>query len=249
MQTLKTEYRLELEGRAKELNSALGGGRAFQTMERLIKDIHPRETCIVSSFGAESAVILHLASQIDPSIHVLFLDTHKLFPETLEYRDHLADILGLSNVKTIYPNPDHLNADDPSGTAHRSNADLCCHIRKTQPLISALSPFKVWVSGRKRHHGGSRSDLPRVEVQDGKLKFNPLFDWSREEIRNYLIDNDLPRHPLVDQGYPSIGCLPCTIAVDDPLADPRAGRWAGEEKTECGIHISAEGVITRSADT
>lgn len=227
------------------MDAALGVGDARQTIERLIADVYPGETCLVSSFGAESAVILHLAAQVDPSTPVLFLDTLKLFPETLEYRDHLTESLGLTNVRTILPDANHLSADDPDGMAHKSNADLCCHIRKTQPLISALTPYKVWISGRKRHHGGSRSDLPRVEIQDGKLKFNPLFNWSRDEIRDYFIDNALPRHPLVQKGYPSIGCMPCTVAVEDPLADPRAGRWAGEEKTECGIHISADGVVTR----
>lgn len=245
MSALKSDFRLALEAGAQALDAALAGLDAAGAIRRLVAEIYPGEACVVSSFGAESAVILHLTAQAAPETPVVFLDTGKLFEETLAYRDRLTAHLGLSDVRSLKPNPDHLAADDPDGLLHRTNPDLCCHIRKTAPLIAALRPFKVWISGRKRHHGGARAALPRVEIQDGKLKLNPLYDWSRADIEAYFQRHDLPRHPLVAQGYPSIGCEPCTARQTEPNADPRAGRWAGSEKTECGIHISADGVVTR----
>lgn len=246
MATLKSDYRLALEAGAQALEAALAGLDAEGALERALTEIYPGEICVVSSFGAESAVILDLVARIAPETPVLFLDTGKLFDETLRYRDALAGRLGLTNVITLSPDPHHLAADDPDGTLHQRNTDMCCHIRKTLPLIRALAPYKVWISGRKRHHGGERAALPRVEIQDGKMKLNPLYDWPREEIEAYFKRRDLPAHPLVAQGYPSIGCLPCTARVTDPDADPRAGRWADEDKTECGIHIGEDGVITRT---
>ena len=246
MAPLKSEYRLALEAGAQALDAALHGLDAAGAVRRVLADIYHGESCVVSSFGAESAVILHLVAQAKPDTPVLFMDTGQLFGETLAYRNALAERLGLTDVRTLTPNPDHVQADDPDGVLHKTNPDLCCHIRKTLPLIHALRPFKVWISGRKRHHGGERAALPRVEIQDGKLKLNPLFDWSREEINAYFEAHDLPPHPMVADGYPSIGCLPCTSQVKDPSDDPRAGRWAGQDKTECGIHIAEDGTITRT---
>ncbi|MGJ3230911.1 MAG: phosphoadenylyl-sulfate reductase [Oceanicaulis sp.] len=246
MTALKSEYRLALEAGAQALEAALAGLDAHGALKRALTEIYPNEICAVSSFGAESAVILHLVAEIAPDTPVLFLDTGKQFDETLAYRDALSERLGLTNIVTLAPDPHHLAADDPDGTLHARNSDLCCHIRKTLPLIKALRPYKAWISGRKRHHGGERAALPRVEIQDGKLKLNPLYDWPREAIEAHFNAHDLPAHPLVAQGYPSIGCLPCTRPVADPDADPRAGRWADEDKTECGIHIGADGTITRT---
>lgn len=246
MTALKSEYRLALEAGAQALEAALSGLDARAVLARAAA-IYPDELCAVSSFGAESAVILHMIAQAAPDTPVLILDTGKLFDETLAYRDALTRQLGLNDVRTLHPNAHHLEADDPSGDLHARNPDLCCHIRKTLPLITALRPFKVWISGRKRHHGADRSALPRVEIQDGKLKLNPLYDWSPEQIEAYFDAHDLPRHPLVARGYPSIGCLPCTAPVEAG-EDPRAGRWAGQDKTECGIHFGEDGQIVRSAE-
>lgn len=243
MAALKSEYRLALEAGAQALDAALSGLDAKGVLARAA-EIYSGELCAVSSFGAESAVILHMIAEVAPDTPVLFLDTDKLFDETLTYRDELKTKLGLNDVRTLTPDPGHLQADDPDGGLHARSPDMCCHIRKTLPLIKALSPFKVWVSGRKRHHGGTRSALPKVEVQDGKLKLNPLFDWSPERIQAYYDKHDLPRHPLVARGYPSIGCLPCTAPVEAG-DDPRAGRWAGQDKTECGIHFTDDGQLVR----
>jgi len=247
MDALKSEYRLALEVGAQSLEAALAGLDAEQALERALTEIFPGEICVVSSFGAESAVILDMVAQLAPDTPVIFLDTDKLFAETLAYRDQLAERLRLTDLRTLKPNTHHVRADDPDGTLHQRDADLCCHIRKTLPLIQALRPFKVWISGRKRHHGGARAALPRVEIQDGKLKLNPLYDWSRPAIEAYFEAHDLPAHPLAAQGYPSIGCLPCTSRVADPGEDPRAGRWAGQDKSECGIHFSADGTLKRGA--
>ena len=247
MVTYRSDYRLSLEAEADALTRALAGLDAQSLIDRAVNELAPGRICAVSSFGAESAVILHMLSVVAPDTPVLFLDTGKLFDETLAYRDELAAHLGLTRLVTLHPAPGHLQADDPSGTLHQRNTDLCCHVRKTLPLIKGLRPYEVWISGRKRHHGGDRAALPLVEIQDGRLKINPLYDWNREAIEAYFQRHDLPAHPLVEEGYPSLGCAPCTQPVTRPGDDPRAGRWAGEEKTECGIHLTADGTFTRIA--
>ena len=189
---------------------------------------------LVSSFGAESAVLLHLVSGIDPALPVIFLDTGKLFAETLAYRDRLVARFGLLDVRAAGPDP----ATDPSGTLWRDDPDGCCALRKVAPLEAALAPFDAWISGRKRFHGGERATLPPVEFgADWRIRINPLAGWSAGEIAACFAANDLPAHPLVARGYRSIGCAPCTRPVGDG-EDPRAGRWAGLAKTECGIHRS-----------
>ncbi|NJO55924.1 MAG: phosphoadenylyl-sulfate reductase [Rhodospirillales bacterium] len=248
-EALKSDYRRALETGAQSLNAALSGTDAIGALNRCLVDIYPGESCVVSSFGAESAVILHMVAVTAPDSPVFFINTEKLFDETVDYRDRLVERLGLTNIQTLTPSVHDLKADDPDGTLHQRNTDMCCYIRKTLPLVRALRPYKVWISGRKRHHGGSRSELPRVEIQDGKLKLNPLYDWDSARLHDYMRSHELPYHPLVAQGYPSIGCIPCTARVTDPNADPRSGRWAGSEKTECGIHIGADGKIVRSGSS
>lgn len=248
MASLKSEYRLALEAGAQALEAALSGLGAQGSLKRCLTDIFPGESCIVSSFGTESAVILHMAAEVAPDVPVLFINTGKLFDETLAYRDELARRLGLTNVQTIEPSVHDIAADDPAGTLHKTHPDMCCHVRKTLPLIRALRPYKVWVSGRKRYHGGERSSIPRVEIQDGKLKLNPLYDWDAGALHGYARSRGLPAHPLLEANYPSVGCIPCTAPVAPDEDDPRAGRWAGQDKTECGIHIGTDGTITRSGE-
>lgn len=243
MSALKSDYRRTLEAGARALEAELAHKSAQDGMAHLL-EAFPGEVCLVSSFGAESAVLLHMLSELSAQTPVLFLDTERLFDETLTYQRELADRLGLENVQIIRPEPAHLEADDPDDELYRRNSDLCCHIRKTLPLIKALRPYKVWMSGRKRHHGGLRAALKRVEIQDGKLKLNPLYDWSAERLESYVTRHNLPRHPLVASGYRSIGCLPCTAPVG-AHEDARAGRWAGQAKTECGIHFGPNGQINR----
>ncbi len=192
---------------------------------------------LVSSFGAESAVLLHLAAQIKPDIPILFLDTGMLFGQTLDYRKSLAARLGLTNVRDLRPHYQDLATVDPKNNLWQTNTDACCHIRKVLPLDRALKDFDAWITGRKRFHGGDRLALPVVEQADGKIKFNPLANWAKAELDAYAAEHDLPAHPLVAQGFPSIGCWPCTAPVEDG-EDVRAGRWKGLDKTECGIHVA-----------
>jgi phosphoadenosine phosphosulfate reductase len=189
---------------------------------------------LVSSFGAESAVLLHLTAQVSPNIPVLFLDTGMLFGQTLDYRKNLATRFGLTDVRDLRPAFADLATQDPNSDLWRTSVDACCNIRKVLPLDRALGGFDGWITGRKRFHGGDRLSLPVVEEAEGKLKFNPLANWSKAELDAYVAEHQLPAHPLVAQGYASIGCWPCT----KPSDDGRSGRWQGQEKTECGIHVA-----------
>ncbi|MHB8530716.1 MAG: phosphoadenylyl-sulfate reductase [Caulobacteraceae bacterium] len=207
------------------------------TIIRAAVDAFGDRLALVSSFGAESAVLLHLAAQVDPDIAVLFLDTGMLFGQTLDYRRQLAATLGLTNVRDLRPRFEDLATVDPNADLWRWDTDACCHIRKVLPLDAALGPFEAWLTGRKRFHGGERLRLNAVERAEGRVKFNPLANWTKAELGAYAEAHDLPAHPLVAQGFPSIGCWPCTAPADDG-ADLRAGRWAGSQKSECGIHTA-----------
>jgi phosphoadenosine phosphosulfate reductase len=192
---------------------------------------------LVSSFGAESAVLLHLVALADPDLPVILLDTRKLFAETLAYRDRLVAQLGLRDVRSIAPDPAALAARDAFGGLWALNPDACCTLRKVEPLAAALAPFALWLNGRKRAHGGIRRELPLVETtEDGRLKVNPLAAWDAEAVDAWRTAHDLPSHPLAALGYTSIGCTTCTspVAAGQAIRD---GRWRGTGKTECGIHI------------
>jgi phosphoadenosine phosphosulfate reductase len=198
-----------------------------------------RKIALVSSFGTEAAVLLALAAEIDPGIPVIFLDTGKLFGETFRYRDTLIKQLGLTDVRTVEPDPVELKSADPEGLLWQSRPDACCHVRKTIPLERALKGFDAWITGRKRFQASTRAALSGIELDvDGKVKVNPLASWSRDRIEAEFEKRGLPRHPLEADGFLSIGCMPCTDRVA-PGQDPRSGRWAGLNKTECGIHMSA----------
>ena len=192
---------------------------------------------LVSSFGAESAVLLHMVAQIKPDLPVLFLDTGMLFGQTLDYRQQLAARLGLTQVRDLRPQFQDLATTDPKADLWKTNTDACCHIRKVLPLDRAIGGLDAWITGRKRFHGGDRLRLAVVEETDGKIKFNPLANWGKEELDAYVLAHDLPPHPLVEFGYPSVGCWPCTQPAQEG-EDVRAGRWAGSDKTECGIHVT-----------
>lgn len=200
---------------------------------------------LLSSFGAESSVLLHMISEVVPDLPVIFLDTQKLFAETLAYRDQLVRELGLTGVRIVSPDAADLARVDPANDLSGRDTDLCCHIRKTVPMAKALEGFDVMISGRKRFHGAARSDLQFVSEQDGKLKVEPLAAFSAFDLANYMQKHHLPSHPLKLLGYHSIGCMPCTT-IGGTVEDPRAGRWQGSEKTECGIHFSANGAIIRT---
>jgi phosphoadenosine phosphosulfate reductase len=195
------------------------------------------EIAVVSSFGTESAVLLDMVARADPATPVLLVDTLKLFPETLAYRDELVERLGLTDVRAIQPDGEVLGAKDANELRWSYDPDGCCEIRKVIPLRNALLPFDGWITGRKSFQTKTRVALPRFEVEDGRLKINPLADWNKEDLDRYFEEHELPRHPLEAAGYLSIGCVPCTSIVQ-PGEDPRAGRWRGWDKVECGIHGS-----------
>ena len=227
----------DIDKRVAGLNDRYRHHAAVSVMEKALKDPDTGEVALVSSFGAESVVLLHMVSVIAPGTPVLFIDTMMLFQETLDYQQEVAAKLGLTDVRVIRAADAALRLDDPDGTLHQFNTDACCALRKTVPLEQALSGFDAWITGRKRYQGDTRATIDFFEVETpARMKINPLAHWGREDLEEYIIQNRLPRHPLVAKGYPSIGCAPCTSPVK-PGEDPRAGRWRGQGKTECGIHF------------
>jgi phosphoadenosine phosphosulfate reductase len=243
----RTRDTLDLAARFTEhdavrLNRMFRGSSTQEMLEAVIRDGLAGDLAVVSSFGAESAVLLHLVASVDPSVPVLFLDTGKHFAETLAYRDELVARLGL-NLVVLTPDPADLAAKDESGLRWSYDPDGCCEIRKVKPLEKALAGFDASFTGRKAFQSATRANLPRFEIDttdaQGRLKINPLIDWSAADIAAYFEAHDLPRHPLIAEGYPSIGCSPCTSQVAEG-EDARSGRWQGWDKTECGIHKPGE---------
>jgi len=197
--------------------------------------------CVVSSFGAESVILLHMVSKVQPTIPIIFLNTGKLFGETLRYRDRLQESLGLMDIRSIAPSSDDLNAHDEKGNLWTKDMDQCCHIRKVLPQERATAPFQALITGRKRFQTKQRSQMDMLELHnDGKYRLNPLANWGLDQLRDYIESYNLPRHPLVKDGYLSIGCMPCTARASSD-ADYRSGRWAGTDKDECGIHTNIDG--------
>ncbi|WP_343518257.1 phosphoadenylyl-sulfate reductase [Sphingomonas sp.] len=225
---------------ALRLNNLFRGVSTTEMLRTVLAEQMAGDVAIVSSFGAESAVLLHLVASIDPSVPVIFLDTGKHFPETLAYRDQLAAKLGLINLRIVTPDAETIAKKDETGLRWSYDPDGCCEIRKVIPLEKAMAGFDASITGRKAFQASTRNALPRFEVDKaGKLKVNPLADWTKADLDAYFDAHDLPRHPLEAEGYLSIGCAPCTNKVK-PGEDPRSGRWAGWDKTECGIHTPVE---------
>ncbi len=203
------------------------------------------DIAVISSFGAESALLLALVAEIDRSVPVLFLDTLRHFPETLAYRRALVDHLRLRDVRVVEPDPVQIARRDPTGDLHAVLPDDCCDLRKVAPFARATKPFKALVNGRKRHQNATRGGLRYIETVDGRTTVTPLADWTAAEVEVEIRRRALPLHPLVARGYPSIGCAPCTRAV--PTGAPaRSGRWAGFAKTECGIHRPVHAVSSEA---
>jgi len=221
------------------LMSRYGSASAHDLLAAAIITEFPGQIAVVSSFGAESAVLLHMVADINPDTDVIFLDTGKHFGETLRYRNALVSLLGLTRVHTVSPNASAVAERDARSILWSENPDQCCELRKVEPLAKALAPFAAWITGRKSHQSAERSQLSKIEYVDGKIIFNPLALWSRLELASYLDTHGLPRHPLEADGYVSIGCITCTDRVL-PGEEVRAGRWRGQNKSECGIHRSPQ---------
>ncbi|MBP2312487.1 phosphoadenylyl-sulfate reductase [Azospirillum soli] len=224
-----------------ELNARYGDLEGAALLGALARNAFPGRIALVSSFGTESAVLLALAAEADPSFPVIFVNTGKLFGETLRYRDQLVKALGLTNVREVGPTPQDIAAGDSDGLLFTRSHDACCHLRKTVPLERALNGLDAWVTGRKRFQSTTRAALPLFEEANGRIKINPLASWDRERLDEEFARRDLPRHPLEADGFLSIGCFTCTERVA-PGADIRSGRWAGSAKTECGIHTFSTGI-------
>ena len=227
--------------------SGLDSGAASSLLRAMILHGFHGRIAVASSFGTDSAVLLHLVAQIDRSTPVLMLDTGKLFDETRNYRNTLIEFLGLSDVRALRPDGIWVAAEDASGELWRNDPDACCAGRKVAPLRAALAGFDAWITGRKRHQAATRAALEVVETDSfGRSVINPLAAWSDEDLQHYRERHNLPEHPLLARGYASIGCAPCTHAVL-PGENKRAGRWAGLAKTECGIHSRAPAPATSPA--
>ena len=236
----------QLAEKVADLNARYRHHAATDVMRGALRDAG--KVALVSSFGAESVVLLHMLAVIDRSAPVIFVDTGMLFTETLVYQTEVAERLGLTGLRIV--RAADLAKGDPDRTLHRFDTDACCALRKTAPLQKALAGYDGWITGRKRFQAGTRAALDFFEVEDGtgRIKINPLAHWAPQDVRAYMDENRLPRHPLVARGYPSIGCAPCTSPVA-PGEDPRAGRWRGSEKQECGIHFVNGRLVRHGADT
>ncbi|HVV39863.1 MAG TPA: phosphoadenylyl-sulfate reductase [Nitrobacter sp.] len=220
---------------ASALSDALHGAAPAAIIAAALREVGRERLALVSSFGTESAALLKVMADVDPAIPVIFLDTGWLFGETLAYRDTLIAQLGLKDVRSIQPAEDVLKREDPDRELWFSDPDACCRIRKVEPLARALKPFDAWINGRKRFQGGLRAEIPIVESDGARLKFNPLANATPQEIAAIYATAKLPPHPLVASGFRSVGCMPCTSRAKSN-EDARAGRWRGKAKTECGIH-------------
>jgi phosphoadenosine phosphosulfate reductase len=234
-----------LSAEAAELDRALNVASPAEIVAAAMKRVGRDKLAVVSSFGTESAALLKIAADVDPAIPVVFLDTGWLFEETLAYRNTLTSLLGLKDVRTIHPLEEKLAREDQERDLWFSNPDRCCFIRKVEPLARALKPFDAWVNGRKRFQGGDRAAMPVVEADGVRLKFNPLANVSQDELKALYVAMRLPPHPLVASRFSSVGCMPCTSRTQ-PGEDPRAGRWRGRDKTECGIHLADMNVTKAS---
>lgn len=226
-----------VQTRIDALNARYAHRGAAAVLDYALRDPQVGKIALVSSFGAESVVLLHLVSLLDRRTPVIFIDTEMLFTETLVYQQDLAERLMLEDVRVIRADRDRIFEHDNEGLLHLHDPDACCALRKTAPLQKALGGFDAWITGRKRFQGKSRETIEFFENEDDRrIKVNPLAHWTTSDLQDYITENHLPRHPLVARGYPSIGCAPCTTRVSDG-EDPRAGRWRDQDKDECGIHF------------
>ncbi len=235
-----------LSERATLLNTRFAKAQAVDLLQSALLENQFGKTALVSSFGADSVVLLHMVSEIARQTPVLFVDTEMLFEETLHYQRDLSTRLGLTDVRVLRADAVQIAEADPQGDLHESTPDACCALRKTAPLQQGLNAFGAWISGRRRAQGGKRAQLALFEPEHGtgRIKLNPLANWTLEDTKAYITMHGLPPHPLVAKGYGSVGCAPCTVP-----AEGREGRWQGQGKTECGIHFDNGQAVKAGAST
>lgn len=223
-------------GRGVVLSRKFSHDEPIDILDHMIHHEFKNEIALVSSFGTESAVLLDLLAQVNKDTPVIFLNTGKHFAQTLTYRRKLVAELGLTNVTDIKPKAQEIGQQDPKSDLWKTNTDACCDLRKVRPMDHATKQYEALITGRKQYHGGDREGLPVVEFTDPHFKVNPIVRWDNTTVQAQFDERGLLKHPLLDQGYASVGCWPCT----QPTAageDVRAGRWRGQDKTECGIHL------------
>jgi len=220
-----------------------------QLSDKLFEDATPQEVlewgierffpdiALACSFGAEDVVLVDMIVRINPETRIFYLDTDLLFKETYQVRDRLIEKYGVKPVayKALITLDEQ--AEQYGDKLYSRDPNLCCHIRKVEPLKKALSGLRAWITGIRRDQAPTRANAGIVEIDQkfGLIKLNPLARWKSEDVWNYILKNQVPYNPLHDRDYPSIGCWPCTRPVQ-PGEDARAGRWAGFAKTECGLH-------------
>jgi phosphoadenosine phosphosulfate reductase len=226
------------EQKVERLNAELRGKSPQEIIRTALREFGRRLT-YVSSFGAESAAMLSFIAEVDPGMPIVFIDTGMHFHQTLQYRDSLSAHLGLTDVRIFHPVKDEVKVVDPKGVLNKTDPNACCEVRKVRPLAPALEGVDAWITGRKRFHGGGRARLPVIEYFEGRFKVNPLAEQTLEDLQALVAERHLPPHPMVEEGYPSIGCWPCTVRPVDPN-DIRSGRWVGFSKEECGLHLKRQ---------
>lgn len=202
---------------------------------------------LATSFGPSGIVIMHMMAALRPQTTIFYLDTALLFPETYALRDQLAERLGLQFTRVATPLSLDEQADQFGPDLWQTDPDQCCHLRKVIPLRRFLAHHQAWITGIRRDQGGGRASIQPIawDYANHLVKLNPLAHWSREQVWAYIHKHDLPYNHLHDEGFASIGCIPCTRAIQTGEAE-RDGRWAGQDKNECGIHIQPDGRISRT---
>ncbi len=230
---------LTLETNAKEL-IALADSMEYSSPQEILKVAVQKvaNLTLACSFGAEDMVLLDMLTQIDPNANVFYLDTDVLFPETYALRDWAVEKYGLPNLRRVSPKLTLEEQSNQFGDAlWTRDPNACCNIRKVTPLTKVLSMYDGWITGIRRDQAPTRANSQVFEwdAKFGLIKVNPLATWTSHQVWDYIRQNEVPYNPLHDHGYPSIGCTHCTRPVNEG-EDPRSGRWAGFQKTECGLH-------------
>jgi phosphoadenosine phosphosulfate reductase len=223
--------------RIAEANEQLTGAPPQEVLRWAVERFHPRLT-MATAFGAEGCCLIHMLAEIQPDVRLFNLDTGYQFAETLELRERIKRRYG---IEVEYVRPEltvQEYEEEHGGPLYRIRPDQCCHDRKVLPLRRALTGYAAWISAIRRDQTAHRAAAGVVQwdAKFGLVKVNPLLTWTRKDVWAFVTKHDVPYNPLHDQGYPSIGCWPCTRPVGD-VDDERAGRWAGTAKKECGLHV------------
>lgn len=219
-------------------------GRAPEEILRWGVETFGPDIALATGFGPEGVVLMHMLSQIAPDVTIFYLDTDLLFPETYALRDELEARLGISFTRVHSGLSLEAQAAQNGGPAlWGRNPDLCCQLRKVAPLRRYLATKRAWITAIRRDQTAARGAAGLVEWDraNGLAKLNPLAAWNHKQVWAHIMEHKLPYNPLHDQGFPSIGCWPCTKSVAEG-DDPRSGRWVGKNKTECGIHTDLPGL-------